>query len=103
MIAVASANMLAQLNCTSSTKVSECEARLFIEEALFRQRIAGPLAERCKEILDARARVLGDLHKTEERDVTYERKDEIYERFLAADWQAVTDKLYSAAAEVARQ
>jgi hypothetical protein len=83
--------------------VQECEARLFIEEALFRQRIAGALAERCKGILDTRTRVLDDLHKAEERDVTYEQKNEIYDRFLAADWQAVTDKLFSAAAEVAQQ
>ena len=45
--------------------------------------------------------MLEELYTAEKRGVTYEQKDEIFEKFVAANWQQLTGRLYAAAAEVA--
>ena len=80
--------------------VQECEARLFIEEALHAKTITGDLADRCKAVLADRARVTDELYAAEKRGVTPEQKDDIYEKFVSADWRQLTANLYAAATEV---
>ena len=40
------------------------------------------------------------LSQAYKREVSHEQKDEIFEKFVAANWQEFTDKLYAAAAKV---
>jgi hypothetical protein len=80
--------------------LQECETRLLIEEALFRKKVSGDLAERCQAVLAGCARVLKELRGADKRGVTYEQRDEIFEKFVAANWQRLTGRLYAAAAEV---
>ena len=81
--------------------LQECETRLFLEEALLHKKVSGELAKRCRTVLDARTRVLDDLDRARKREVSYEQKDVIFEKFVDADWQKLTDDLYGVAAEVA--
>ena len=80
--------------------LQECETRLFLEEAIHRKTIGDDLAKRCRAVLDARKDVLKNLRKAGKRGVSYDEKDVIYEKFINANWQALTDRLYAAAAEV---
>ena len=82
--------------------LQECETRLFLEEALFHGKITGEPAKRAQEVLDARTRILDDLDQTRKREASYEEKDVIYQKFVDANWQKLTDRLYAAAAEVAK-
>ena len=82
--------------------LQECETRLFIQEAILNKKISGELAKRCQEVLDTRTRVLDDLDRTRNRKLTYEQKDVIFEAFVNANWQGLTDRLYAAAAEAAK-
>jgi len=85
--------------------VQECEARIFIERALLEETIDDELAKRCQDLLDERVTALteqmgdqwgyGDFHWPNARHA--------YPRFIASDWQTRSEKLYSAAAEVAHK
>ena len=82
--------------------VQECEARIFIEQALLEKRITGQLARRCQDLLDERVKALteqmgdkwgyGDFHWLNARHA--------YPKFINSDWRTRSQKLYSAAAEV---
>jgi hypothetical protein len=95
--------------------VEECEARIFIEEALAGGKVPPALAERCKELIAERNRniVMGlGVHALEGfQDIAaYWRIHDWhcnvdsrigYYWYLASGWQAQSEKLYGAAAEVA--
>ncbi len=70
----------------------EAEARAFIEEMLFvKKRISGDLAERCRQLLDARVNLCRTVHSNwSQRRVAYD-----------GGWQASSRELYRLAAEVA--
>ena len=84
--------------------LAECEARIFIEKAILEKRISGDLAKRCQDMLDERVNALteqmgdkwgyGDFHWMNARLE--------YPKFINSDWQARSEKLFSAAAEVDR-
>ena len=82
--------------------LQECETRLFIEKAIFDKKISGELAKRCQALLDKRFNTLRELDGAFKRGTSYGQKDVIYEKFLTADWQDLTDRLYAAAADVAK-
>ena len=83
--------------------LQECETRLFLEEAVFHKRISGELAKRCQSVLADRTRIRADLDRSQKREVSSEEQDVIFEKFVDANWHAVTDRLYAVAAEVARK
>jgi len=95
--------------------IQECEARIFIEEAILSKKISGALADRCQKILDERTRsalrgvnchILGD-HFTK-----YAASGHVWwhapgvlgqEWFVTSGWQARSKRLFDAAAEVAKR
>ncbi len=94
--------------------VQECEARIFIEKALFAGKIGGDLAKRCKELLLERNKAIftgffgsnqAGIGKNIFRTYSWASGPQrvTYMWYLGSGWQERSDKLYSAAAEVAKK
>ncbi len=94
--------------------VQECEARIYIEKALFGGRISGDLARRCRALLLARNKAIftgffggseAGIGKNVFRSYNWvsTSKRVTYMWYLGSDWQERSDKLYSAAAEIAKK
>ncbi len=86
--------------------VQECEARIFIQTLLDRGRLPAPLAERCRSVLAERdeflkkaAIVLGGGKRPWFADAS--PSEDAYLGYVSG-WQEQSEKLYSAAAEVAQ-
>ncbi|HUU43573.1 MAG TPA: glycoside hydrolase domain-containing protein [Planctomycetota bacterium] len=88
--------------------IQECEARIFIERAILEKKIDGDLADRCQEVLDERIPPLrigtSLLAQQADADNTWWNWPGSlgYNWYVGSGWQERSEKLYSAAAEVAR-
>ena len=74
--------------------VQECEARIFIEKALSGGKLPKGLADRCRVLLDERTKAIQQTFPGKNADAGYAW-------YVDSNWQARSDKLYAAAAEVA--
>ena len=83
--------------------LQECEARLFIEKALYQKKLDNQLEKNCRALLMARARLLSDLAGAKKRGLSDDDKNAIYQTFVDANWHTTTDALYAAAAEVSKK
>ena len=88
--------------------VQECEARIFIERAILDKKISGDLADRCRKILDDRIMPLriGTSLIAQSADVDntwWNWPGSLgYNWYVGSGWQERSEKLYAAAAEVAK-
>jgi hypothetical protein len=92
--------------------VQECEARIFVEEALTEGKISGALADRCRQLLGRRlgATMIGvDNHTTSgliemEGHGWWATPGQIGSHwYLGSDWQARSERLYQLAAKLAEE
>jgi hypothetical protein len=90
--------------------VQECEARIFVEQALVEKKISGALAERSRQILDERlwATMIGiddqknsGLIEMEGHEWWSSPGQVGYHWYLGSDWQDRSKRLYQLAADVA--
>jgi len=86
--------------------VQECEARIFIEQALadeaLRNKLGAELAEKAQAVLDARTKVLRKAITGAVHGVQFGcPNQEGYNAYLAADWQELSRTLYTTAWQVA--
>ena len=81
--------------------MQECEARIFIEKALLEKKIDGDLAARCQALLDRRVQAIIDAHSGNLRKPRSVKLEGLRE-YVNSDWRGESDKLYAAAAEVAK-
>jgi hypothetical protein len=89
--------------------IQECEARIFIEKALadeaLRAKLGDGLAKRCQDMLDEKTRYVswGNQQNTNQSLHCYLPGGPLGCGWYAgSNWMARTDKLYAAAAEVAK-
>jgi len=95
--------------------IQECEARIFIEEALLdegnRGKLAEALARRCREVLDARSiAIMQGLSSHAHCGFTKPQQYEWWSQpgqvgwrwYLASGWQQRSDGLFALAADVAK-
>ena len=88
--------------------IQECEARIFIEKAILEKKISGDLADRCRKILDERILPLrigtSLLAQKADGDNTWWNAPGLlgYNWYVGSGWQEPSEKLYEAAAEVAK-
>jgi hypothetical protein len=77
--------------------IQECEARISIEKALvdkaLRGKLGDELAKKCEDVLAERTTAILDAFKRGKQSKGWD--------WFATDWQARSDKLFAAAAEVA--
>ncbi|MBL7043842.1 MAG: hypothetical protein ISR77_34745 [Pirellulaceae bacterium] len=91
--------------------IQECEARIFVEQALTEEKITGALAQRCRQVLEHRlwATMIGvDNHSTSglvemEGHGWWSTPGQVgYHWYLGSDWQDRSEQLYQLAADVAK-
>jgi len=83
--------------------IQECEARIFVEEALLEGKLKGTLAERCQSILDKRVHALKDgMGESWAYGGHWATKKNEFPKFIHGGWQQRSKTLYDAAADVAR-
>ena len=76
-----------------------------IEKAIIEKKIDGDLAKRCHDLLDERVKALTEQmgEKWGYSDFHWMNARLEYPKFINSDWQARSEKLFSAAAEVAHR
>ena len=98
--------------------IQECEARIFIEEALADERLRGKLGEelteRCQTVLDERTRAMlrgvnsliisgsWEDYSTLNTSWWWRPVHVGYQWYVVSDWQARSERLFSTAADVAQ-
>jgi len=87
--------------------VQECEARIFIEQAIvdpkLRAKLGPELASKAQKVLDARSDMLRKSIAGGVGGVQFNcPKQEGYEAYLKSDWPALSEHLYDAASQVAK-